>query len=464
MKLLLNRSAIFNERFTGLLVHPAWSDKLHYLLMALGFTSICASDDRRYLGVICVGKNAFFDTWELCQAKYPDKPKNAILDDVEESLKAQGIWPCTICQVLQAIAKRAHLRQASTTTADKEDDENEEESDGENSAQQQSLRAMSANYLLRIQSALDGMTDGKGIPPFPKTKDCYHLFSASRNGGTYKSSDYPASEGYPELLKQARIGLVYDAYAYKTAWENENAIFSYVQNDVEMPPAKTAPQSLSRLEDREALDEDQSSPSQRRGCDSTNSNTSIRQRKRPRDMLAEKDASGRPKRAACHLHPALTSRGAPSTPVNEGPRSFSEKTLSRATIKTEEQVNTSASAVARTNSMIPIASPITYAGSHPGPRRVGLRDEVAEYENVHSSRIDMIRRSDQETRAIPNQWAFKWKQASSTSNQAFMKTMLRELGLLHEPITGIFKGQWKTMREKAEYRAIPGDYSYDEDW
>ncbi|KAI0860211.1 hypothetical protein F4860DRAFT_525582 [Xylaria cubensis] len=392
MKLRLKWSAIFNERLTSLMAHPAWSDKLPYLLMALAFASMCESDDRRYWGVIYVGEDAFLDTWEECQAKHPEKPKHAILDDVEKSLKAQR-RECTICEVLQAIAKRARLRQA----PDEDDiDENEEESDGENSAQRQSLRAISANHLLRIQSALDGMKYANAMPTFHSTKDYFKLFSASRDSGTYKSSDYPTSEGYPELLKQARVGLVYDAYAYKIAWEKENVVLSDMRKDVAGSSLNMTRQSPSKRGN--AFDADQGGPSQRHSHDSANSNTSVGRRKRPRDTLPDIDASERPKRAARHLHPALTLRGASSTPVNESPVSLSHRSLPRSTIKTEEQRDTSAPAMARNNSMIPMASPISSGGSHLGLHRMGYRNEVAEYENVHSSRIDLIRRSDLEPR------------------------------------------------------------------
>ncbi|TRX93790.1 hypothetical protein FHL15_005172 [Xylaria flabelliformis] len=393
MKLRLKWSAIFNERLTSLLAHRAWSDKLHYLLMALAFASMCESDDRRYWGVIYVGKNAFCDTWESCQAEHPEKPKFAILDDVEKSLKAQGIWPCTICQVLQAIAKRARLRQAPD---EDEVDENEEESDGENSVQRQSLRAISANHLLCIQSALDGMINAKGRPTFHKTKDYFNLFSASRDGDTYKFSDYPTSEGYPELLKQARAGLVYDAYAYKIAWEKENVVLSDTRKDVAGSSLNMTRPSPSQRGN--ASDADQGGLSQRRSHGSANSNNPIGRRKRPRDIIADIDASKQPKRAARHPHPALILRGASSTPVKESPVSLSHKSIPRSIIKTEEQRDTPVPAMARNNSMMPMASSISSGGSHLGLQRMGYRSEVAEYENVYSSRIDLIRRSDPEPR------------------------------------------------------------------
>ncbi|KAI1749622.1 hypothetical protein F4782DRAFT_549560 [Xylaria castorea] len=399
MKLRLKWSAIFNERLTSLLIHPAWSGKLHYLLTALAIASMCESDDRRYWGVVYVGKDPFFDTWELCQTDRPEKPKNAILDDVEESLRARGFWPCTICQVLQAIASRARLGQASDDDDEEEGGGGEEESDDGNSTQQKSLRALSANHLLRIQSALDNMTNDMGMPTFHKTKDYYHLFSASRDGGTYKSSDYPTSEGYQELLKQARIGLVYDAYAYRIAWEKEKVVLGYVQKDVTRSSVNTTRQSPSE-QSREALNEYRGRPSQRRSGDIVDSNTAIGQRKRPRDILADKDTSERPKRAARHLHPAFTLRDASSISTNEGAGSFSQRPLSRTSIKREEQINTPTPAMASTNMMISIPTPASYTRSRLDSHRIGHRRETTGYDNVHPSRAVLMRQSDPEPRGM----------------------------------------------------------------
>ncbi|KAI0549623.1 hypothetical protein F4679DRAFT_595705 [Xylaria curta] len=256
MNLRLEWSPIFNERLTSLLVHPVWNDKLHYLLMALTFASMCERDDRRPWNIAIEGRDCFMETWELCQAKRYGMPKSVILDEVEKSLKAKGVWPCTICQTLQAIAfgvRRAY-------------DEEDEGGNIEGLAQQQSLVAISANHLLHIQCALDTLTDGIHLyaTTFYKTKYYYYLFrAASKDGNTSNSPVYPTSKGYQKLLKQARIGLVYDAYAYKTSWEKEKIVLSHGLKDMTKSSASTTQQSLSGKGNREELNEDQGGSSQR---------------------------------------------------------------------------------------------------------------------------------------------------------------------------------------------------------